>query len=332
MSARGCRRDRCAADAEPVVERHAIKPIAGPAAVPGAVGLATVAADRAAPPRRDRHAHPARHGHRAVVRCRARAADDDRAQAARGRARARRRAARERQARLFRGPRHRDAHRPQRDSGPRAPRRNRPPSRASRWSTRRAAEFAAETPYFYSTYAAAGSPPEAPPVARPASLVIGSGPVRIGQGIEFDYCAVQAADALCAAWAAARSWSTPTLRPFRPTSTRRRGCTSSRSTPRSRARGAARRNASTATRPTRSSSSAARRRWASRPRSRRTASPLRGLDLEAIDQTEERMRFAGLVDRLGIPQPRGRHGVVASRRRSSSPSGSATRSSSGPRS
>ncbi|MEO8626286.1 MAG: carbamoyl-phosphate synthase large subunit, partial [Candidatus Limnocylindrales bacterium] len=59
-----------------------------------------------------------------------------------------------------------------------------------------AAEFAAETPYFYSTYAAAGSPPEAPPVARPASLVIGSGPVRIGQGIEFDYCAVQASDAL----------------------------------------------------------------------------------------------------------------------------------------
>ena len=59
-----------------------------------------------------------------------------------------------------------------------------------------AAEFAAETPYFYSTYAAAGSPPEAPPVARPASLVIGSGPVRIGQGIEFDYCAVQAADSL----------------------------------------------------------------------------------------------------------------------------------------
>src|SRR3990172_4177731 len=59
-----------------------------------------------------------------------------------------------------------------------------------------AAEFAAETPYFYSTYAAAGSPVEAAPVARPASLVIGSGPVRIGQGIEFDYCAVQASDAL----------------------------------------------------------------------------------------------------------------------------------------
>ena len=59
-----------------------------------------------------------------------------------------------------------------------------------------AAEFAAETPYFYSTYAAAGSTPEAGPVERPAALVIGSGPVRIGQGIEFDYCAVQAADTL----------------------------------------------------------------------------------------------------------------------------------------
>src|SRR5262249_56673631 len=59
-----------------------------------------------------------------------------------------------------------------------------------------AAEFAAETPYFYSTYAAAGSAPEAPPEARPAALVIGSGPVRIGHGIELDYCAVQAADTL----------------------------------------------------------------------------------------------------------------------------------------
>src|SRR5687768_11650614 len=59
-----------------------------------------------------------------------------------------------------------------------------------------AAEFAAETPYFYSTYAAAGSPPEAPPVGSGSALVIGSGPVRIGQGIEFDYCAVQASEAL----------------------------------------------------------------------------------------------------------------------------------------
>ena len=59
-----------------------------------------------------------------------------------------------------------------------------------------AAEFAASTPYFYSTYAASGSEPEVGPVERPAALVIGSGPVRIGQGIEFDYCAVQAAQTL----------------------------------------------------------------------------------------------------------------------------------------
>ena len=73
-----------------------------------------------------------------------------------------------------------------------------------------AAEFAAETPYFYSTYAAAGSAPEAPPVARPAALVIGSGPVRIGQGIEFDYCAVQAADTLRrAGWSAVMINSNP---------------------------------------------------------------------------------------------------------------------------
>jgi carbamoyl-phosphate synthase large subunit len=36
-----------------------------------------------------------------------------------------------------------------------------------------------------------------------------------------------------------------------------------------------------------------------------SGAPLRGLDLDAIDQTEERMRFAGLIDRLGIPQPQG---------------------------
>jgi carbamoyl-phosphate synthase large subunit len=33
-------------------------------------------------------------------------------------------------------------------------------------------------------------------VTRPAELVIGSGPVRIGQGIEFDYCAVRASETL----------------------------------------------------------------------------------------------------------------------------------------
>ncbi len=56
-----------------------------------------------------------------------------------------------------------------------------------------AAEFAAETTYFYSTY---DQENEAESDDRPRALVIGSGPIRIGQGIEFDYCSVHSAWAL----------------------------------------------------------------------------------------------------------------------------------------
>ena len=56
-----------------------------------------------------------------------------------------------------------------------------------------AAEFEAETPYFYSTYEQEN---EAMPLSHPRALVVGSGPIRIGQGIEFDYCSVHAAWAL----------------------------------------------------------------------------------------------------------------------------------------
>ncbi len=54
-------------------------------------------------------------------------------------------------------------------------------------------EFDAATPYFYSTYETEN---EAPPSEGPAAIVIGSGPIRIGQGIEFDYASVHAAWAL----------------------------------------------------------------------------------------------------------------------------------------
>jgi len=56
-----------------------------------------------------------------------------------------------------------------------------------------AAEFEAYTPYFYSTYEEEN---EALPSTRPKVVILGSGPNRIGQGIEFDYCCVQAAFAL----------------------------------------------------------------------------------------------------------------------------------------
>ncbi|HEX5165717.1 MAG TPA: carbamoyl-phosphate synthase large subunit, partial [Thermomicrobiales bacterium] len=59
-----------------------------------------------------------------------------------------------------------------------------------------AAEFEAATPYYYSTY---DEEDEAAPLQGPKAVVIGSGPIRIGQGIEFDYCSVQAAHALGAA-------------------------------------------------------------------------------------------------------------------------------------
>ena len=59
-----------------------------------------------------------------------------------------------------------------------------------------AAEFHAATAYMYSTYE---EECEAEPTAAPKIIVLGGGPNRIGQGIEFDYCCVQAALAMRAA-------------------------------------------------------------------------------------------------------------------------------------
>jgi carbamoyl-phosphate synthase large subunit len=167
-----------------------------------------------------------------------------------------------------------------------------------------AAEFAAETPYFYSTYAAAGSRAEAPPVGRPAALVIGSGPVRIGQGIEFDYCAVQAADTLReAGWQAVMINSNPEtvstdfdassrlyFEPLDPESVR-----------------SVIDNESPDGEPLIPAVVAY---GGQTPLN--LAAPLAaggvgllGSDLEAIDQAEERTRFSALLDRLGIPQPEG---------------------------
>ena len=169
-----------------------------------------------------------------------------------------------------------------------------------------AAEFAAETPYFYATYAAAGSAPEAPPVKRPAALVIGSGPVRIGQGIEFDYCAVQAADTLRRnGWQAVMINSNPEtvstdfdassrlyFEPLDPESVRSvidaesPGMDGADLLPAVVAFGGQT--------PLNLAAPLA-----------DGGVPLLGSDLEAIDQAEERVRFSALLDRLGIPQPEG---------------------------
>ena len=72
-----------------------------------------------------------------------------------------------------------------------------------------AAEFATATEYHYKTYeepyrAAAGAPmreavPEVTPSSKPKAMILGAGPNRIGQGIEFDYCCVHASYALAEA-------------------------------------------------------------------------------------------------------------------------------------
>jgi len=167
-----------------------------------------------------------------------------------------------------------------------------------------AAEFAAETPYFYSTYAAAGSTPEAPPVPRPAALIIGSGPVRIGQGIEFDYCAVQAADTLRrAGWSAVMINSNPeTVSTDFDASTRLYFEPLDEESVRSVI------DAETA--PGGEILPAFVAFGGQTPLNLAaglTAGgvPLLGSDLDTIDQAEERVRFSALLDRLGIPQPDG---------------------------
>ena len=59
-----------------------------------------------------------------------------------------------------------------------------------------AAEFAARTPYYYSAWERAGGDQitEVERGERPSVVILGSGPNRIGQGIEFDYCCVHAAE------------------------------------------------------------------------------------------------------------------------------------------
>jgi carbamoyl-phosphate synthase large subunit len=167
-----------------------------------------------------------------------------------------------------------------------------------------AAEFAATTPYFYATYAATGSEPEAPPVERPAALVIGSGPVRIGQGIEFDYCAVQAARTLRARGDSAvminsnpetvsTDFDASSRLYFEPLDAESVLEVLAAETP----EGA-------------EPMPALVQFGGQTPLNLAGALdaagiPLAGLSMEVIELAEERTRFAGLVERLGIPQPEG---------------------------
>ena len=83
-------------------------------------------------------------------------------------------------------------------AGGRSGRRRSPGERTYKAVDTCAAEFAAQTPYFYSGWerpAANGGrrPTRSTAATRPSVVILGSGPNRIGQGIEFDYCCVHAA-------------------------------------------------------------------------------------------------------------------------------------------
>ncbi|MBI2780689.1 MAG: carbamoyl-phosphate synthase large subunit [Chloroflexi bacterium] len=172
-----------------------------------------------------------------------------------------------------------------------------------------AAEFAAETPYFYATYAASSSAPEAPPVGRPAALVIGSGPVRIGQGIEFDYCAVKAAATLRdAGWSAVMVNSNPET-----VSTDFDASTRLYFEPLDAESVLSLLDAERAEPGIAPELMPAMVAFGGQT-PLNLAGPLAaagvdllGSDLEAIDQAEERTRFSALLDRLGVPQPEGGH-------------------------
>ena len=173
-----------------------------------------------------------------------------------------------------------------------------------------AAEFAAATPYHYSSY---DEESEVEPRERPAVIILGSGPNRIGQGIEFDYSCVHASLALSDPSARRRLRhdhgqlqprdGLDRLRHLRPALLRAAHA-------RGRPRGRPRRDAWPARSPASSASSAARRRSAWRRAWPPTASPIVGTSPDAIDLAEERGAFGRVLAEAGLVAPK--HGTATS--------------------
>ena len=169
-----------------------------------------------------------------------------------------------------------------------------------------AAEFASLTPYH--VFLLRGRRVRRRPNARPTRasrdkvVILGGGPNRIGQGIEFDYCCVHAAYSL----ARGRHRDdhgqlqprdrVDRLRHLRPALFR---AADRRGRDRDRAGRAAARHACSAS----SCSSAARPRSSSPRRSNASEIPILGTSPDAIDLAEDRQRFQQLLPRLGLRQP-----------------------------
>ncbi len=172
-----------------------------------------------------------------------------------------------------------------------------------------AAEFASPTAYMYSTYEtpfAGALADEAAPSDKKKVVILGGGPNRIGQGIEFDYCCCHACFALQGRGLRDHHDQLQSgdgvdrLRHLGPALFRaahRRGRARDH---RHRARATARCTAS-------SCSSAARRRSSSPRRWKQANVPILGTSPDAIDLAEDRDRFKQLLDKLGLQPAAERH-------------------------
>ena len=164
-----------------------------------------------------------------------------------------------------------------------------------------AAEFDAVTPYFYSTYEAENE--ALPDTGRERMLVVGSGPIRIGQGIEFDYCSVQAARALQAAGVQA------ILANSNPETVSTDFDTSDRlyfePLDEESVRDLLENEANGAEAPASIVQFGGQTAVNLAADLQRAALPIAGSSAEAIDRAEDRGRFEQLISELGVPQPPG---------------------------
>ncbi|MGB2800491.1 MAG: carbamoyl-phosphate synthase large subunit [Dehalococcoidia bacterium] len=161
-----------------------------------------------------------------------------------------------------------------------------------------AAEFDAESTYFYSTYEREN---EAEPLKGNKAVVISSGPIRIGQGIEFDYCCVHSA------WALQEAGYKSIIINSNPETVSTDFDTSDRLYFEALDEESVRdvlENEGIASTPTMVQFGGQTAINLAEPLFR-SGMPILGSSVEAIDEAEDRHRFENLMNRLGIPQPPG---------------------------
>ncbi|MDM7999232.1 MAG: carbamoyl-phosphate synthase large subunit [Dehalococcoidia bacterium] len=173
-----------------------------------------------------------------------------------------------------------------------------------------AAEFEASTPYFYSCYEQEN---EAQPLKGRKAVVIGSGPIRIGQGIEFDYCSVHSAWALQeAGWASILINSNPeTVSTDFDTGSRlyfealdEESVRDILENENARSPGDTGQESEGGPTPSIVQFGGQTAVNLSEPLAR-SGMPIMGSSAETIDKAEDRQRFEDFLDTLGIPQPPG---------------------------